>query len=349
MGYLNNSTTVLDAILTKKGRELLSRGVNEFAVTKFALADDEVDYALWDVSHPLGTDYYGTVIENTPLLEPTPNANTTMKYKLVTRPSGTTNMSTIINVNSSYEVIYDAALGQPVGSQTVTPSSTNLPNGNVDPNGYSFTLLNSSIPIEIKRNYTTVYDNQESVLVDVYQGERSFSKDNIYLGDFILDDLEKNSTKKPDIEITFRITIDGNLHVSAQDLKTKSKRSIEIKNSLKIPKDKVAKLKKYADEMLETDTKKIQKLEKIINLSLLKKVFEKIDQPILSTSDELTVEEMNSILINKEVSNEELDEISRLMRIIIREQDAFKIEDEESNTEETQGDDHDVQDDDVII
>tara|TARA_A100001391_G_C5065684_1_gene277092 strand:- start:1575 stop:2264 length:690 start_codon:yes stop_codon:yes gene_type:complete len=145
MGYLNNSTTVLDAILTKKGRELLSRGVNEFAVTKFALADDEVDYALWDVSHPLGTDYYGTVIENTPLLEPTPNANTTMKYKLVTRPSGTTNMSTIINVNSSYEVIYDAALGQPVGSQTVTPSSTNLPNGNVDPNGYSFTLLNSSI------------------------------------------------------------------------------------------------------------------------------------------------------------------------------------------------------------
>ena len=80
MGYLNNSTTVLDAILTKKGRELLSRGVNEFAVTKFALADDEVDYALWDVSHPLGTDYYGTVIENTPLLEPTPNANTTMKY-----------------------------------------------------------------------------------------------------------------------------------------------------------------------------------------------------------------------------------------------------------------------------
>ena len=101
--------------------------------------------------------------------------------------------------------------------------------------------------------------------------------------------------------------------------------------------------------MLETDTNKIQKLKKIINLSLLKKVFEKIDQPILSTSDELTVEEMNSILNNKEVSNAELDEISRLMRIIIREQDAFKIEDEESNTEETQVDDHDVQDDDVII
>ena len=71
MGYLNNATTVLDAILTKKGRELLSRGQNEFRITKFALADDEVDYALWDVSHPSGTDYYGQVIEALPLLEPT--------------------------------------------------------------------------------------------------------------------------------------------------------------------------------------------------------------------------------------------------------------------------------------
>jgi len=208
---------------------------------------------------------------------------------------------------------------------------------------------NSSIPIEIKKNYTTVYDNQESVLVDVYQGERSFSKDNIYLGDFVLDDLEKNSTKKPDIEITFRITIDGNLNVSAQDLKTKSKRSIEIKNSLKIPKEKVAKLKKYANEMLEIDNEKMQKLKKIISLSLIKKVFEKIDQPILSTSDELTVEEMNSILNNKEVSNAELDEISRLMRIIIREQDAFKIEDEDFTKDETQDDNHDLQEDDEII
>ena len=86
--------------------------------------------------------------------------------------------------------------------------------------------------------------------------------------------------------------------------------------------------------MLEIDNEKMQKLKKIINLSLIKEVFEKIDQPILSTSDELTVEEMNSILINKEVSNAELDEISRLMRIIIREQDAFKIEDEELDKEE---------------
>jgi hypothetical protein len=54
MGFLNNTTITIDAVLTKRGRELLARGRNEFAVTKFALADDEVDYRLWDTSHPNG-------------------------------------------------------------------------------------------------------------------------------------------------------------------------------------------------------------------------------------------------------------------------------------------------------
>ena len=155
----------------------------------------------------------------------------------------------------------------------MTPLSlgTSVHRGGIDDIYDILIPANSSVPIEIKKTYTTLYDYQELVNVDVYQGERSFSKDNIYLGDFVLDGLEKNLKGLPEIEITFKITIDGNLNVSAQDLKTKSKRSIEIKNSLKIPKDKVAKLKKYADEMLETDTKKIQKLKKIINLSLLKK------------------------------------------------------------------------------
>ena len=55
MGYLNNSTRVLDAILTKKGREILSSGGN-FEVSKFALGDDEIDYQLWDTTHTKGTD-----------------------------------------------------------------------------------------------------------------------------------------------------------------------------------------------------------------------------------------------------------------------------------------------------
>jgi hypothetical protein len=92
MGYLNNSTRILDAILTKKGREILSSGGN-FEVSKFALGDDEVDYALWDTTHRQGTDYYGAVIDNLPALEPFNDPSEIMKYKLVTRSEGTRAMA----------------------------------------------------------------------------------------------------------------------------------------------------------------------------------------------------------------------------------------------------------------
>ena len=92
MGFLNNTTVTVDAILTKKGRELLAQGTEAFNITKFALADDEVDYNLWDVTHPNGSDYYGKVIENMPLLEAFPDENHVMRYKLVTLPKTTTRM-----------------------------------------------------------------------------------------------------------------------------------------------------------------------------------------------------------------------------------------------------------------
>ena len=58
MGFLDNSTTTVDAILTTRGRELLSSGEG-LNITKFALSDEEVDYTLFDVTHPNGTDSYG--------------------------------------------------------------------------------------------------------------------------------------------------------------------------------------------------------------------------------------------------------------------------------------------------
>ena len=95
MGFLNNTTVTVDAILTKKGRELLAQGTDEFNITKFALADDEVDYSLWDVTHPNGTDYYGKVIENMPLLEAIPDENHVMRYKLISLPKNTIKMPVI--------------------------------------------------------------------------------------------------------------------------------------------------------------------------------------------------------------------------------------------------------------
>ena len=89
MGFLNNLTVTVDAILTKKGREALARGDGSFKITQFALSDDEIDYTLYNPSHPSGSAFYGEAIENMPLLEAFPDENQIMKYKLTTLPRGT--------------------------------------------------------------------------------------------------------------------------------------------------------------------------------------------------------------------------------------------------------------------
>ena len=123
MGYLNNATTVLDAVLTKKGRELLSRGEQAFNITKFALSDDEVDYSLWNVAHPLGTDYYGTVIENLPLLEPTTDPDTVMKYKLITRNDLPNKLPVISSIVDQTVIWNQNVSGAPV---TIAPNLVNV-------------------------------------------------------------------------------------------------------------------------------------------------------------------------------------------------------------------------------
>jgi hypothetical protein len=86
--------------LTKKGREVLSSG-GDFEVTKFALGDDEIDYALWDTTHTKGTDFYGAVIDNLPALEPFNDPSEIMKYKLVSRTDGIRAMAKLIEAQGS--------------------------------------------------------------------------------------------------------------------------------------------------------------------------------------------------------------------------------------------------------
>jgi len=89
MGYLNNAVVTVDAILTTKGRELLARNDGSFQITQFALADDEIDYTLYNPNHPSGSAYYGEAINNMPILEAFPSELQIMKYKLTTLPRGT--------------------------------------------------------------------------------------------------------------------------------------------------------------------------------------------------------------------------------------------------------------------
>ena len=124
MGYLNNSTITVDAILTKKGRELLARGRDEFKITQFALADDEVDYDLYNPDHPLGNAYYGAAIENMPIVEALADETQMLKYKLVTLPKGTARIpvvsiggQSVIELNSNESI-------------TITPQTVNFGGGN---------------------------------------------------------------------------------------------------------------------------------------------------------------------------------------------------------------------------
>ena len=82
MGVLDNTSVTVDAILTKKGREKLAKGEGQFRITKFALGDDEIDYNLYDVTHPNGSNFYGEAIENMNLLEAVPDQNLSLRYKL---------------------------------------------------------------------------------------------------------------------------------------------------------------------------------------------------------------------------------------------------------------------------
>jgi|TARA_R100000541_G_scaffold41311_1_gene48694 hypothetical protein len=123
MGYLNNSTITVDAILTKKGRELLARGRDEFKITQFALADDEIDYDLYNPEHPLGTAYYGAAIENMPVVEALADETQMLKYKLVTLPKGTARIPVVRVAQNNIELNANE-------STIITPSTVNFGGGN---------------------------------------------------------------------------------------------------------------------------------------------------------------------------------------------------------------------------
>lgn len=89
MSYLSTTSVVVDAILTKKGRELLARNDGSFRITQFSLSDDEIDYTLYNPNHPSGSAFYGEAIEAMPIIQAYPNDQEIMKYKLITLPRGT--------------------------------------------------------------------------------------------------------------------------------------------------------------------------------------------------------------------------------------------------------------------
>ena len=154
MGYLNNSIITVDAILTKKGRELLARGDGSFKITQFALSDDEIDYTLYNPVHPSGSALYGEALENMPLLEAFPDETQIMKYKLTTLPRGTSKLP-ILDLGFSSVTLKQGA------SLALTPQTLNYQGATstFEAGGYTAIIADA----RVLNSYTGVGINTEEV------------------------------------------------------------------------------------------------------------------------------------------------------------------------------------------
>ena len=152
MGYLNNNVVTVDAILTKKGRELLARGDGSFKITQFALSDDEIDYTLYNPTHPSGSAYYGEAIEAMPILEAFPDENQIMKYKLTTLPRGTSKLPIL-------EAGYNAIRIKQGASLAITPQTLNYlgATSTFEAGGYTAQIAD----VRVLSNFTGVGINTE--------------------------------------------------------------------------------------------------------------------------------------------------------------------------------------------
>ncbi len=171
MAYLNNNILTVNAVLTKKGREILAKtgGLN---ITAFALADDEIDYTQFNPNHPLGSAYYDIAIRNTPIMEPITDESQSMKYKLVTLNDGITSVPTISVAQSEITVDRDYT-----GEILISPSTN--PTYNVTL-GYTAILTNKNVGTLIVTETNSL--NSTSATIPTFSGDLTSQTSQVVIG-----------------------------------------------------------------------------------------------------------------------------------------------------------------------
>lgn len=171
MGYIDNQTITVDAILTKKGRELLAQDGN-LNITSFALADDEIDYTLYQPNHPNGSAFYDIAIRNTPVFEPVSDETQVMKYKLVSLNQGVTSIPVISIAQDKISVPRDYT-----GDIIISPSTNPAYNLTL---GYTAILGNKNVGVLIVEQSNSI--NSVSSTIPTFAGDINTTSAQVVVG-----------------------------------------------------------------------------------------------------------------------------------------------------------------------
>ena len=120
---------------------------------------------------------------------------------------------------------------------------------------------NTTIPVRRSEVFTTAEDNQPSVMIQVYQGERDFARDNKSLGNFELTGLMPAPRGMPQIEVAFDIDANGIVHVHAKDLATSKEQSMTVTGGSALAKEDIDRMVRDAEQFADDDRKRREAVE----------------------------------------------------------------------------------------
>jgi hypothetical protein len=169
--YIDNQSITIDAILTKKGRELLAKNGN-LNITSFALADDEIDYSLYNPAHPNGSAFFDIALRNIPIFEPLSDETQTMKYKLVTLNQGVTSIPVISIAQDKISVSRDYT-----GEIIISPSTNPAYNLTL---GYTVILGNKNVGVLIVEEGNSI--NSVSNTIPTFAGDIATTSAQVVVG-----------------------------------------------------------------------------------------------------------------------------------------------------------------------
>ena len=151
MGILDNDTVIVDAILTKLGRQKLANG-QPLGVTQYAFGDTGVDYTLYNAAHPSGSDSYGSAITSLPMLEAVPDDNVFLRFKLYGEGERNVQNFSFITITSGTSVTITKIAGETESNPiTIIPrvfpivSNAQYSFKVLDMRGLSFSGVNPSV------------------------------------------------------------------------------------------------------------------------------------------------------------------------------------------------------------